>query len=178
MTKKILLNKGYYVLVDDEDYEWLNKRKWNVFKPSHTVNHELYYARRTWYFGKVDGKRVEVGVLMHRLIMGAKDGEIVDHINNNSLDNRKENLRIVTHRENQLNRVQNTTSKCPGVYFDKSKQRYICMIVINGKHKNFGGFKDEKDACERCKESYHYLKLGKVDEIPNTTLYKINKNII
>lgn len=146
MAKKIYLNKGYYALVDDEDYKWLNKRKWQVFKPRHTVNHELYYVRRTWYFGRIDGKRREQNVLMHRLIMGAKEGEIVDHINNNSLDNRKENLRIVTHRQNQLNRVQKTSSKYPGVYFDKSKNRFRSAITINKKRISLGSFKKEIDA--------------------------------
>ncbi len=66
-----------------------------------------------------------------RFIMGAEKGDIVDHINGNTLDNRKCNLRIVTTRENCQNRHDERTSRFPGVHWDKSKQLWKSSIKIN-----------------------------------------------
>ena len=83
----------------------------------------------------------------HRLIINAQKGEIVDHINGNGLDNRRSNLRIVSHQANRLNRV-NGTSKKTSKYFGVSieRKRIRVMMKIDGKVKHFYGFKTEEDA--------------------------------
>jgi len=87
------------------------------------------YLSRVWHIsdtGYVLWRGIEKGkkqtIRLHRLIAGAKDGDTVDHINRNKLDNRKSNLRICTQRENVLNsdRVQNAK----GYYFDNRKKRW------------------------------------------------------
>lgn len=78
-----------YALVDDENFEWLNQWKWSHLK---SYDYTGYVVKRKNGF-----------ILMHRLIMDTPKGMEVDHINGNSLDNRKENLRNCTHQQNQCN---------------------------------------------------------------------------
>lgn len=69
-----------------------------------------------------------------------------DHINRNKLDNRKENLRIVSHLENNLNtdRIQ----KGKGYCFRKDRNKWMAYIGINYKLKTIGYFNTEKEAKE------------------------------
>jgi hypothetical protein len=85
--------KGNPILVDDEDYDWLNQYKWHL---------AAGYAKTLlkWPGGKK-------AVLMHRFIMDPPDHLYVDHINNNRADNRRQNLRLATHKENQQNQLRN-----------------------------------------------------------------------
>lgn len=90
--KKILLSRGKYAIVDDEDYDFLMcLGDWHVqIKP----NGKEYSIGHAYSNGRSSCRR------MHRIIMWAKPHEIVDHINGNGLDNRKANLRIVDHVQN------------------------------------------------------------------------------
>lgn len=83
--KTIELSDGYLTIVDDEDYEYLNQFNWQ---------HSNYACR-----GIRINKKLTV-IQMHRVIMNAPKGMVVDHINHNKLDNRRSNLRIVTTAEN------------------------------------------------------------------------------
>lgn len=85
--KKILLNNNNYAIVDDEDFEFLNKFNWHKSETGYAVRCE---KRKT--------------IRMHRLIVNCPDDMLVDHINGNRLDNRKQNLRICTFNENIRNR--------------------------------------------------------------------------
>lgn len=95
-------------------------------------------------------KRVEA---IHRIIMGSRNGFEIDHINRNKLDNRRINLRFITHQENLRNR--NGWGKLPkGVYFDKTNKRkkpYKAMLRINGKSVNFGYFATVEEAVTEIK---------------------------
>lgn len=97
MVKKIPLNNGFNAIVDDWEYSWLSSFKWYAHKVK-TVR-ENYYAL-------CNIKQPDGGYTtgyMHRMITDAPKGMVVDHINGNGLDNRFNNLRIVTHLENRLN---------------------------------------------------------------------------
>jgi HNH endonuclease/AP2 domain len=59
---------------------------------------------------------------LHRLVMGAKPGELVDHINRMRLDNRRSNLRIATPSQNAMNR--SPRGKYKGVSYRKDKKKY------------------------------------------------------
>ena len=83
---------------------------------------------------------------MHHVILPLKDGLQVDHINGNRLDNRKENLRLVTKSQNMMNRgvQKNSTSGYKGVNEHQGKWR--AYILENGKQKHLGVFEDKKEA--------------------------------
>ena len=82
--------------------------------------------------------------LLHRLIMNAPVGLQVDHINGNTLDNRRENLRLCTIQQNALNRRRKTTSRSPykGVTWDKSRRNW--KAILGRKH--LGAFKSPEEA--------------------------------
>jgi hypothetical protein len=142
MVKKILLNKNYYVEIDDEDYNWLSEFTWYVVKDNKT-----FYACRTENTGWGDTNKAKT-IRMHREILKAKKGQITDHINRNGLDNRRSNLRIVTPRENMQNRRD---TKHLGV--DKLPSgRFRAAITIDGKRKHLGVFDTIEEASLKYKE--------------------------
>ena len=132
--KEIALTKGLVALVDNEDYDFLNQWKWHAHK-----NGNAFYAQlKLWDRA---GKKYK-HYLMHRMIMGQVEGMSIDHINHNGIDNRKENLRIVTHRQNHCNRIKQ--NKFIGVSFEDG--RYRARININGKLRHLGMFATPEEA--------------------------------
>ena len=130
MSKKIPLTQGKFATVDDEDYDFINQWKWNAARIGST-----WYAERR--LSVLHGGKI---IRMHRLIINAADGQTVDHINRDGLDNRKINLRACSHAENQRNSkipVTNT-SGFKGVHFDRGKWR--AQISVNNRIKYIGRF--------------------------------------
>lgn len=124
-----------YAKVDPENYDELNKYIWFVRECKNTS-----YA-----------VRIENGfhiIRMHRQIMNAPKGTLVHHLNNDGKDNRKENLRIVTHRENTVNTkpTGDFTSKYKGVYWNKTGKKWEAGIYHHGKRIYIGRFVDEEEA--------------------------------
>lgn len=94
--KEIQLTQGQVALVDDEDYEYLNQWKWQARLDTKSGS---YYAIRT------EGtKPFHKTVYLAREIMNTPKNLECDHVNHNTLDNRKNNLRNVTHSQNSKNR--------------------------------------------------------------------------
>lgn len=89
-------------------------------------------------------------VILHRLITNAQKGYVVDHINHNTLDNRKQNLRVVTIAENAQNRMgatsTNKTSGILGVCWSKKKNKWRARIKLNGKARDIGFYSDLQEA--------------------------------
>jgi len=132
--KKIKLSQDKYALVDDDDYEILSVYKWYARKDRY-----IFYAQRK-------NNPNDKAILMHRVIMNPPSNMFIDHINRNGLDNRKKNLRIVTHSQNHFNekiRIDNT-SGYKGIQFNKKNKKWIAYIS----KKYLGSFKDIKDAIE------------------------------
>lgn len=71
---------------------------------------------------------------------------IIDHISNEKLDNRSENLQLTSNRHNSSKDRKNKTSKYTGVSWDKSRSKWVSKIKINGKDKNLGRFTNELEA--------------------------------
>ena len=97
---------------------------------------------------------------LHRMIMGEPDGKMIDHINVNPLDNRRENLRVCTNQQNQCNKTKykNNKSGFKGVYFNKQNQKFAAQIRLNGKKKQLGYFATAEAAHECYKRAaikYH-----------------------
>ena len=84
---------------------------------------------------------------LHKNLLGKQQkGYVIDHINRNKLDNRYENLRVITQKENSYNRTKNVTSnnKYKGVI--KRGNKYVASISKDGKRHEIGGFETEEDA--------------------------------
>lgn len=134
MSKKILLTQGKAALVDDKDYEVLSRYNWHYVSQG-------YAARKE----KIKGKRKVV--LMHRQILRATD-KWVDHINGDGLDNRRENIRLVTPSQNRMNSkpLRTLGSKFKGVYRHTKTKKWCADIRFNGKTNYLGSFDLERDA--------------------------------
>lgn len=94
-------------------------------------------------------------VKFHQLVMGQKKGYLVDHINRNPLDNRKENLRFVTHTANLVNSKIPTTNKsgCKGVSWRKDSNNWRAHISIGREYISLGSFDKLEDAIEARKKA-------------------------
>lgn len=137
--KKIPLTKGRFAIVDDEDFDFLNKRKWLAVNGTNAI----YAGRNQWMN---DGKMKTI--LMHRVILGAKKGQLIDHVNRNPLDNRRENLRFCTASQNTQNRrmQRNNKSGFKGVIWNRRSQKFQANIMLSGKDYYLGLFKTAQAA--------------------------------
>jgi hypothetical protein len=115
------------------------------------VDEDIYYelTKYTWRLSNNYVVNDTCGRL-HRHILNYTGGDLVDHINNNPLDNRKNNLRIVTHQQNNMNKSskKNSSSKYIGVRFHKKSNKWEANIYFNNKLKYLGIFKTEIEAAK------------------------------
>jgi hypothetical protein len=104
-------------------------------------------ANREEYVVRVSGVRT---LYLHREIMGVTDPKIeVDHRDGNKLDNRRSNLRVVTHAENLQNRKgldRNNKSGYRGVHWDKRDRKWLAHTRLKGKLYHLGSFDDVHEA--------------------------------
>jgi len=153
--KAIPLSKGLVALVDDIDFVVLSAFKWCSSEKAPGHVHAVRRPR-----GQQGGALVH----MHRSVMNAPKGMVVDHINGNTLDNRRSNLRVVTHKENIRHRAhganRNSGTGVRGVSFCKTRGRYIAGIKVDGKKINLGRF-DSIDAAAQAyaEASVKFFKL-------------------
>jgi len=82
---------------------------------------------------------------------------VVNHIDFNKANNRVENLEIVTQRENSNQKHLKSTSKYIGVSWSESRNKWVALIYLNGKHKNLGRFINELDASEAYQKALREL---------------------
>jgi hypothetical protein len=135
--REITLSKGLIALIDDEDWELVSQYKWFAVKKARS-----FYATTKIKRG---GKHKNIS--MHRLIMDAKPGQTVDHIDGNSQDNQKKNLRFCTNSQNHMNRHYTYgSSKYKGVSWDKYNKKWCSSICYSKKHIALGRYPIEEDA--------------------------------
>ena len=151
MVTKIKLTKGQYALIDNEDLDFLNQWKWGA---KYDKDIDGFYGRRTQHNTMINGISKNKIIMMHRAVMEyilgreLERNELIDHINHNPLDNRRDNLRIVSSRQNQQNLKRKTSSKYPGVHWSKQAKKWIARIRLGNNRKYLGCFSDEKDAAK------------------------------
>lgn len=143
-TKTIPLSGGKeFALVDEADFEYLNQWKWKLSSGR---------AVRTKHVGTVgdwrNGKRKDVTIHMHRLVMDAPEGLEVDHIDGNPLNNQKSNLRLCSHEENRRNNKMYASNKSgfKGVSYSARHDKWITYIRFMNKSYNLGIFSDRIEA--------------------------------
>lgn len=149
LGKPILRNENGQVII-----ELFNKKKEKTGET--IIDENIYYdvIKYNWYLnnhgyviGRGEDKKL---VLLHRYIMDYSGDNFVDHINNDPLDNRKENLRIITPQQNSQNKTshKNGTSTYIGVSFNTKYELWVANITLNGKIKYLGRFNDEIEAAK------------------------------
>jgi hypothetical protein len=154
MTKEIPLTKNQIALVDDDDYEMLMEHKWQASYHSG----DYFVATGSFHIGNTYKT-----IMMHRKIMNCSDSKlVVDHINHNTLDNRKENLRVCTVMQNCHNqkKYKKSYSKYKGVSYkkDNKTKKFYASIGFNNKLICLGSFLTEEGAAlaydNKAKEIY------------------------
>jgi hypothetical protein len=126
------------VLIDDEDWDLVKDYPWSMSKGGYVYSPKCKKATGQWY--------------MHRLITNAKHEFVVNHINHNTLDNRKANLEQVTHQEN-IRKMK----KQGGVFWDKSRNKWVAQIMHNYKSYHLGRFKTYDEALQARKQAEERL---------------------
>lgn len=134
--------KGERFLFDLEDYDLIKDYCWFIDERGYVLTNT---------YGKENHKMIQ----MHRLVMGFPKNKDVDHINHNTRDNRKINLRDCLHRDNQKNiKVSSSnTSGVTGVHWDKSRNKWLSQIQVNGKYIYLGRYDNFEDAVKARKEA-------------------------
>lgn len=124
-------------MVDDDDFEVVSRVSWYLVPGN-------YVTRTTYRSGKKDNER------LHRAVLGLSPGdpEIVDHINRNPLDCRKENLRIVDHGQNLQNQGLRSDNKSGyrGVWRDPKTGSYLAYATVRQRRKHLGSFRTAEEA--------------------------------
>ena len=141
--KEVKLTRGYSALVDDEDYERINSLKWFV-----NINGNYVRAAR------MKNRKI---IYMQHEVLQTKD--YIDHINRNSLDNRKENLRITDHAANMLNTVRHIDRI--GICYNKRASLWVVYLDRPREPRIYLGYRKTKD------EALTLLEEGRIQHESN-----------
>ena len=140
--RKIPLTQGHFAIVDPQDYQQLSRYKWRLCQ---TKSKNVLYAERSI---RLPGGKYS-RILMHRQLIKAPEGYVIDHINGCGLDNRRANLRLATVAQNAWNsKKRNPRSGYKGVWFAADKGLWRASIVCHGRRKHLGYFTDKIEAAE------------------------------
>ena len=146
--KKIILTNGGHTTIDDKDFDWLNQWKW-------------YRGARGHYAVRKQNHKI---IRMHNLINKVPKGMEIDHIDRDTLNNRRANLRIVTHSQNMFNQgfSKNNSSGYVGISWHKWTKKWRAYISLKNKQIHLGVFSSlEKARLARklAKIKFHTIKL-------------------
>lgn len=131
-TKEIPLTQGKVAIVDASDYDWLMQFKWHAQKKSDK-----------WYAGRAQGRNISF--LMHREILDAPQGWLVDHKDGNGLNNTRNNIRLCTYAQNNFNTASyKGGSLYKGVH--RFKRGWRAQIRKGGKQYSLGVYSTEEAA--------------------------------
>jgi hypothetical protein len=166
----------HHILLDDDDYDRVvAEGKWSIHKAS---GREVFYVRR---HAPTDENGKQKTIPLHRFIMDAPKGKVVDHINGDGRDNRKENLRICTRAENRRNCNQPPLGKVAyyGVnIIPKQVKRYQAHIKFNNKVLSRTAYYTAEEAAmeyDKLAKEYHgeFATLNFPDGVPPDVMQKI-----
>jgi len=129
-VRLIPLGDGFYAYVAAADYDWLSRHTWHL--------HGGYATR----------SQGDKSILMHREIMQAPEGMVVDHFDGNKTNNCRLNLRVCTPGENRRNQRKRhgSCSKFKGVLYDKRRHKWFARCRVDGQIYWLGYFEDEAEA--------------------------------
>jgi hypothetical protein len=140
--KLLVLGNGMTTQVDDEDFEMLSKWTWTA-----------HYKRSGNWYAERNNKGKTLAI--HRQIMNPPPGVCVDHIDRDTLNNQRSNLRFATRAQNNANRSSSRSkSTCTflGVTFEKervsAKKKWVARIRKDGKRYRLGRFATAVEAAD------------------------------
>lgn len=130
-----IIIKNKLIKIDKQDLDLFNSYIWHIEKRKSGIE----------YLGT---RILDKIVLFHWILIDKQTGMEIDHINGNGLDNRRENLRICTHKQNMYNKklYKNNKSGYKGVYMQTGRNKFSVQIRVNGKKIRLGNFKNKEDA--------------------------------
>lgn len=139
MVKSILLQNGLSVIIDDEDYERVNKFNWSFSTGTNKTTFNVKTAYQT-----------TTHIYLSEFLLGKQKGKKISHLNGDKLDYRKNNLFFCTQDQityKSKSRI-GSTSKYKGVSWDKRIKKWVASIHKNGKKHHLGCFYSENEAAE------------------------------
>jgi len=174
MSLVVPLGKDMFALLSDED-EDLAGLDWHA----HKGKGDYYYASRRFYIDSETRIRewLHTEVLERVIQRQLKKGELADHINGDKLDNRRENLRLATRSQNEMNKRKRvftqkpTSSSYKGVSWMKSRNKWRAVIQVNGKQKSLGTFPGTPEGEREAAKAYnkaaeiHYGEFAHLNEL-------------
>lgn len=132
---RIELNTGDFAFVDECDVHLIAGNNWYLSKTG--------YVRRA--VPRVNGRNATID--MHRLIVECPQGQCVDHVDRNKLNNRRSNLRLATNSLNQANRrSKRGENSLKGFTWNRASGKWQASIKKDGKYKHLGMFDTAEDA--------------------------------
>lgn len=139
MSKIIYAKNGEAIIVDDEDSRWLTLHKWHINSKGYAI---------CGVYNPITKKTEKYR--MHRMIIQAPKGQLVDHKDRNKLNNQRSNLRFATRTENMFNSKlpSNNTTGYKWICWDKARQKYHVSTKINQKKINIGRYDTLEEAIE------------------------------
>jgi len=141
MSRVIPLTRGLKTIVDDEDYEMLSAFSWSAYR---YMAGQVYAVRSV----TIDGLQKKVG--MHRVLLLPAPDQLVDHVNGDTLDNRRSNIRLCSRYENRLNSKVDRRSETgvKGVTRRSRNGKFRAHIGANGKRIWLGSFDSIEEAMD------------------------------
>lgn len=138
--KEIFLTQGKVAIVDDKTHVWARLIRWYAWYNPSTKSFYAVHSRM------IAG--VKKTTYLHRLIMQASRGFVVDHKDHNTLDNRKKNLRLCTQSENIMNARKRSGCRSihKGVIWNKQRSKWQARIHFKKRQIHLGLFDKQSDA--------------------------------
>lgn len=139
--KGIKLNLGKVAFVDDEDYGEVAPFHWFA-----QIIKGYWYVKRN----ARDEHNRKISIYLHRQIMRAVRGQVVDHIDGNGLNCQRSNMRLCTqmHNTHNIRGHRDAASQFKGIYFRKHTNAWTATIMTNGKKHSLGSYDNEVDAAK------------------------------
>lgn len=137
-----LRGKGKFALVDDEDYSELIKYRWMITSKGYAVRY-------------ICENNTVICILMHRMLLNPPHKMVVDHIDNDKLNNCRNNLRVVTIAENirRMSCNRKNTKLYKGVWYVKTARKWVAAIKVNYVSHHLGRFNNPEDAARAYNEA-------------------------
>jgi hypothetical protein len=149
-----------WALIDEADYERAKRFRWSFSSRSGKLGGIGYAMRKT------GGRKNTTLIYLHRYLFGLEKGDprCVDHINRNTLDCRRANLRLVSFAENVQNQnLRGGASLYRGVSRGPRGEGWRARVKLNGRERHLGVFDTEMEAAEIAAKYRRRLLVGAVD---------------